>query len=328
MARPIRINYEGAYYHVINRGRGRIRIYHDERDYRSFLTLLGECCDLYGVYVVAYCLMSNHYHLLLCTPHANLPQCMRQLNGVYTQLFNRRYKIDGTLFRGRYKAIVVQKEFYLIRVIRYIHRNPLAAGIVKRLAGYPWSSHGVYIKGGGESRWLKYTDVLSKEWMEGKFGRKGYAIFMQQKEDAEIEKFYNKKKSGAILGNNDYRDGILEKHIHSQRYYGGEIPEQRKIQQDNMAGRIEKLVCREYRLADAELKKAERGKENEGRKVAIRMLREKVGMSCKEIAQRYCVGNVRSISEYCRRLRKKCQDDKNMAKRYKKLESSSCQVET
>jgi putative transposase len=328
MARPIRINFEGAYYHVINRGRGRMNIYRDERDYKEFLRLLREVYDQYQAFVVAYCLMSNHYHLLICTPHANLPQFMRQLNGVYTQMFNRRYRLDGSLFRGRYKAIVVQEEFYLMRVIRYIHRNPKKAGIVKKLENYPWSSHRIYMKNSKRERWLKYHDVMRREWVKGKRDRKGYALFMKQDNDKEIEEFYNAKQVGAILGNNDYKDRIAEQYIHSKRYYGGEIPEQRKIQQKKIVKQIEGLVCRAYRLKDGELKEAKRGHDNEARKVAIRLMREQAGVSCKEVAEMYGVGNERSISEYCRRVKRRCLTDKKFASRYQGLAKASLQVET
>jgi putative transposase len=183
--------------------------------------------------------MSNHYHLLLCTPHANLPAFMRQLNGVYTQVFNRRYRLDGSLFRGRYKAIVVQEEFYLMRVIRYIHLNPKKAGIVKNLKDYRWSSHGVYLKKEKAPRWLDYQRRDTQEWMEGKKGVRGYQSFVKQEDDKEIEEFYNAKTRGFILGKTDYQDRIAQEYIHSKRCYRGEIPQERKIHQERMAKYVE-----------------------------------------------------------------------------------------
>jgi putative transposase len=328
MARAMRINFEGAYYHVINRGRGKTRIFRDHKDNTEFLRLLGECCDQYQVHIVAYSLMSNHYHLLVCTPHANLPQFMRQLNGVYTQKFNRRYYLDGSLFRGRYKAIIVQEAFYLMRVIRYIHLNPKKAGIVKKPEDYPWSSHRAYIEGVKKNRWLKYQEVMRQEWMKGKRGLPAYKVFMKKDDDKEIEEFYKAKKAGSILGENDYKDHIAQTYIHGKRYYDGEIPEQRKIKQMKKAGQIEALVCQEYNLKEEALKRAVRGQENDARKVAIRLIREKTGMSCKQVAQRYGVGNERSISEYCRRIRMKCAIDEDFSERYRKVERASVQVET
>jgi putative transposase len=136
MARPARIIFEGAYYHVINRGQAKRKVYLDKKDYKAFLNVLSDACQIYGVDIIAYCLMGNHYHLLVKTPNANLSDFMRQLNGVYTQIFNRRYKRDGSLFKGRYKANVVQEGSYLLRLIRYIHRNPVRAKMRRRCEDY------------------------------------------------------------------------------------------------------------------------------------------------------------------------------------------------
>ena len=109
--------------------------------------------------VTAYCLMPNHYHLLLHTPDGNISRCMRHVNGVYTQRFNRTHKKDGQLFRGRYKAVVVDNDSYLLEVMRYIHKNPVRAGIVKAVDDFAWSSHKGYVSGAKKWDWL-YRDLL------------------------------------------------------------------------------------------------------------------------------------------------------------------------
>src|SRR5439155_8808363 len=115
----------------------------DHRKY--FLNLLGEISDIYGIEIHAYCLMSNHYHLLIHTPRANISDAMRHLNSRYTQHVNNSMDRDGSLFRGRYKAIIVSAEDYLLSVSRYIHRNPIEAKIVKNLTSYKWSSYPAYL---------------------------------------------------------------------------------------------------------------------------------------------------------------------------------------
>ena len=145
MSRPLRIEYPGAWYHVMNRGRRNVDIFSDRVDFESFVTLLHKCVELWGVKVSAYCLMSTHYHLLIQTPLGNLSRAMRHLNGVYTQYYNRRHGCDGSLFRGRYKAIVVEEDSYLLELVRYIHLNPLRAGMVEALDDYIWSSHAGYM---------------------------------------------------------------------------------------------------------------------------------------------------------------------------------------
>jgi len=122
MPRPQRIEYENAFYHVMNRGRGKQIVFHSDEYYLSFLTLLAETRQRFGCVIHAYCLMANHYHLLIETPRANLSRIMRHINGVYTQRYNRLKKTDGPLFRGRYKSILVEQDAYLLQLTRYIHR--------------------------------------------------------------------------------------------------------------------------------------------------------------------------------------------------------------
>ena len=130
MSRPLRIQYQDAWYHVMNRGRRGEDIFIDEKDYQLFLKLLQEASKQWGVNITAFCLMSNHYHLLVQTPLANLSRFMRHIDGVYTQRFNRKHKLDGQLFRGRYKSILIGEQNYILELIRYIHFNPVKAGIV------------------------------------------------------------------------------------------------------------------------------------------------------------------------------------------------------
>ena len=125
MVRPLRVEYEGAYYHVMNRGRGRRMIYHDEKYYKYILWCLEQSNTRFALEIHAYCLMGNHYHLLVRTPRGNLPRAMLHINAMYTQHYNFLRKIDGPLFRGRYKAINIEQSSYLLPVSRYIHRNPV-----------------------------------------------------------------------------------------------------------------------------------------------------------------------------------------------------------
>ncbi len=147
MSRPLRIEYPDAWYHVMNRGRRGDPVFRVREDYLSFIELLKETGDMWNLRVGAYCLIPNHYHLLIQTPNANLSRCMRHINGVYTQRFNRNHHLDGQLFRGRYKAILVEGDSYLLELLRYIHRNPLEAGLIEVLDRYPWSSHRGYLSG-------------------------------------------------------------------------------------------------------------------------------------------------------------------------------------
>lgn len=152
MARPLRLEYPGALYHVTSRGNARARIYADDADRRNFLELLGAVCDRHRWRVHAYCLMGNHYHLVIETPEPTLSKGMRHLNGVYTQAFNRRHRKVGHLFQGRYTAILVDKDKYLLELARYVVLNPVRAGMVKSAGQWPWSSYRALIGKSGEAR--------------------------------------------------------------------------------------------------------------------------------------------------------------------------------
>lgn len=141
MARPLRLEFPGGVYHVTARGNGRQPIFEDDGDRRRFLSVLASVVDRYHVLCHAYCLMGNHYHLLVETPEANLSAAMRQLNGVYSQGFNRRHERPGPLLAGRFKAQVVGSDSYLREVCRYIVLNPARAGLVDHPARWSWSSY-------------------------------------------------------------------------------------------------------------------------------------------------------------------------------------------
>jgi putative transposase len=141
MSRPLRIEWPGALYHVTARGDRREPIVEDDLDRESWVTLLGQTCDRFSWRMHAWCLMGNHYHLLLETPEANLSQGMRHLNGVWSQRFNRRHGRVGHVFQGRFKAIFVEQQSYLLELARYIVLNPVRAGIVALPEQWSWSSY-------------------------------------------------------------------------------------------------------------------------------------------------------------------------------------------
>ena len=141
MARPLRLEYSGALHHVTSRGNGQAAIYLGDEDRRDFLRLLGGVVEQARWRCHAYCLMDNHYHLLIETPEANLSKGMRQLNGPYTQRFNRRQGRVGHVFQGRFKSILVERDAHLLEVARYVVLNPVRAGMVRSVKDWPWSSY-------------------------------------------------------------------------------------------------------------------------------------------------------------------------------------------
>ena len=141
MARPLRIEFRGALYHVTARGNARSDIFRDDADRRLFLSVLDRVVSRFQLRLYAYCLMDNHYHLLLETPEANLSKAMRQLNGVYTQAFNRRHGKVGHVLQGRFKAILVDRDSYLLELCRYVVLNPVRAKLTRKPGTYRWSSY-------------------------------------------------------------------------------------------------------------------------------------------------------------------------------------------
>jgi REP element-mobilizing transposase RayT len=165
MARPLRIEFSGALYHVTTRGNARQDIFLDDPDRDLFLSVLDRVVSRFHLLLHAYCLMDNHYHLLLETPEANLSKALRQLNGVYTQAFNRRHSKVGHVLQGRFKAILVDQDSYLLELCRYVVLNPVRAGLCRKPDTYRWSS---YRPTAGMTPVPAY---LSVDWVLSQFGR-------------------------------------------------------------------------------------------------------------------------------------------------------------
>jgi putative transposase len=180
MARPLRLEFPGALYHVTARGNARNAVFLSDGDREGFLQCLKESVTRYGWLCHAYCLMDNHYHLLIETPTANLSLGMRQLNGVYTQRFNVQHQRVGHLFQGRYKAILVERDSHLLELCRYVVLNPVRAKMVKRLERYRWSSYPATLG------LVACPDWLSTDWLLHQFAtrrstaQQRYAAFVSQ----------------------------------------------------------------------------------------------------------------------------------------------------
>jgi len=171
MARPLRIEFPGAVYHVTSRGNAKQTIFIDDEDRSRFFYVLSIVVERFNWLCHAYCLMKNHYHLLIETPKGNLSKGMRELNGVYTQGFNQRYRRVGHLFQGRYKAIIVEKDNHLLSLCRYVVLNPVRVGLIKKPEQWRWSSYRATIG------LMKRPSFLTVDWILSQFaGRKRVAM--------------------------------------------------------------------------------------------------------------------------------------------------------
>jgi putative transposase len=226
MARPLRIEYPGALYHITSRGNAKAKIFLDDSDHRAFLDVLGFVVKRFNWLCHAYCLMGNHYHLLIETPDANLSRGMRQLNGIYTQKFNWKRHRSGHLLQGRYKAILMDKDEYLLELARYLMLNPVRAGMVESPEDYAWSSYRATI---GKD---KAPDFLTTDWLLARFGgtreraRRRFADFvkagMKNKKSPWAE-----LKGQIYLGDESFVESLLQ-HVSEDRDKLREVPKKQK----------------------------------------------------------------------------------------------------
>ncbi len=316
MSRPLRIEYPNAFYHVMNRGASRQATYLIDDDYAVFLETLKETSRLFNIRIICYCLMPNHYHLLIQTPKANLSRAMRHLNGVYTQRFNRIHKKDGPLFRGRYKAILVQEDEYLTHLIRYIHLNPTH---VPHPLKYPWSSHKQYLKAQDEEPWLHVR--LGLAFFASKTGQaiKSYRSFIDQGVDPQTKGFYKKAHQSPILGNSDFLKEIKEKYIYGREKLSTEIPLERKITGLSMADKIIQEVSRHLSKQKDSLLISRRGQTNEARLMALSLTSELSGLKQQEIAEHFQIKSYRTVGTSCYRFRQLLKKNAGAKKRYDKI---------
>ncbi len=180
MARPLRLELAGALYHVTSRGDGPDDIYLSDEDRLAWLETLGQVCERFNWVCHAYCQMTNHYHLVVETPDANLSKGMRQLNGVYTQRFNRSHERVGHVFQGRFKAILVEKDSYLLELARYVVLNPLRAPMVRQLENWPWSSYPATCGQVAKPDWLQCDFVLAQFSVQRARALAKYIAFVQE----------------------------------------------------------------------------------------------------------------------------------------------------
>jgi REP element-mobilizing transposase RayT len=178
MSRPLRIEFPDALYHVTVRGDRREDIFEDDQDRQQFLLLLGQVIARFNWICFAWCLMDNHYHLLIQTPDANLSKGMRQLNGVYTQSSNRRHQRAGHLFQGRFKAILVDSDAYLLELLRYVVLNPVRASMVNNAADWVWSSYRQSVGLEPAASWLSVAGLLSQFAEQRELAQQRYAEFV------------------------------------------------------------------------------------------------------------------------------------------------------
>lgn len=309
MARPLRIEYPGAWYHVMNRGLSRCDIFSDDDQRGYFLSLLADANERFDADWHAYCLMGNHYHLLLHTPAGNLHRIMRHVNGVYTQYYNRAEGRDGPLFRGRYKAVLVDAEAYWRQLSRYIHRNPLEAGLMKKLERYRWSSYPAYIGQTQRPTWLNCAYILSAIARHN--ARARYRAYVESdNEDDEVKAFYAGGRHSSILGGEAFRRRLRPKGK------AIDIPELRTARPRYRAQDIAATVARYLEIDEERIWTSTRGPgaPNLARGMAMYLCQHVGDMKLAEIAEHFGLSHYASAGASIRQFKTRLSQDKRLRK--------------
>ncbi len=308
MARSLRIEYENAWYHVMNRGARKMDIFNTDAERKLFLELLGQVHKRYQIEIHAYCLMNNHYHLLLKTPLANLSKAMKHLNGVYVQRYNKVNQIDGPLFRGRFKSIIVDANNYLLRLSRYIHLNPVKGNLVNRAEDYQWSSCAAYLGEVESPEWLQKNHVLSR--FGNKLQQQKYKLFLQETEDRELMTFFSKLKRLPVLGSEAFTKTISEKYLH-EKTLSPEVPEQNLLYKKKLPklDEVMAVVAEYYQIDLVELTISKRGQINLPRSVAIYLACQITGQNLQIIARAFNNVNYSCVSRTVRKVGEQINQD-------------------
>ena len=281
MARPLRVEYPGAFYHVINRGNHREKLFKSTRDYEKFVQYLEKAAERFALIVHTYCLMGNHYHLLVETPEPNLSMTMQWLNVSYATYFNRKQDRSGHLFQGRFKAILIEADAYLNHLSRYIHLNPVRAGIVETPGQYRWSSYPAFVGEQRPPKFLNTDRLLSIFGKNNKESRKNYQEFVEGV-DIKIVKDPSKKLAGGfILGDTDFVNWVKDTFL-LKREDEKEIPQLKKLKPRVNPEIIVEHVSKVFNIEAKKIQK--KGlKRNKAREVAIYLGRELSRLSCNEL---------------------------------------------
>jgi REP element-mobilizing transposase RayT len=245
MARPLRINYPGAFYHVTSRGNERKAVFKSKRDREKFLEYLETASLRYDAVVHVYCLMDSHYHIFLETPSGNLPQIMRHINGAYTTYFNVKRDRSGHLFQGRYNAILVDADEYAKELSRYIHLNPVRAKMVERPEEYKWSSLQDYTGARKPPDWLHRDFILRYFGNKFSAAERGYKKFISSLEEKEYESPLKEVFASTILGDTGFIEYVRKKYVKSKGT-DKEIPAAKAFTEKSSMEDIFKGVDREF----------------------------------------------------------------------------------
>ncbi len=307
MARPLRITFPGAFYHITSRGNDQKAVFKSKRDREKFLEYLEIATERYNARVHAFCLMGNHYHLLLETPSANLPQIMRHINGAYTTYFNIKRARSGHLFQGRYKAILVDKDTYAKELSRYIHLNPVRAHMVKAPQDYPWSSYNAYIGQCAPPEWLRRDFILAHFGKRRTTAQKNYRDFVQTLIGHEYESPLTEATATLVLGSAEFVRSIKNSYL-GDRSASRDLPALRRIYEGIDMETVLDLVQGAMGKTLAQTRNA-----------CIYLCRNHTGEKLSVIGRHFGISDA-AVSQVCKRFKERIESDGKLKKEITKLE--------
>lgn len=326
----MRVEYEGAIYHVMIRGNNRRKLFYDDKDRRRFLIRLKEMAEELRVRVYAFCLMTNHVHLVVETPHANLGRFMQKLQTAYTIYFNLRYKESGHVMQGRYKAKPVEGDEYLMGLARYVHLNPVyvspvdkleLAERIRQLRQYRWSSYPCYL---GQREWSFVDEGPLLAIMGGRSNAKRRAEFRRYVEGAITEpdvKIIEAMTWNPLgIGGEEFRDRILT--LYEQLTQKSKKPEDVSLRREGRwlaAAEIVGICCRHLGVEPSAIR--ERRRKNWVRAVTARELGRYAGMTQREIAAMFGVATGKAVGVQQENVRRGIQEDRKLAKLISAIET-------
>jgi putative transposase len=278
VARPLRIEYEDALYHVTARGNEKRKVFFSRRDYDKFKEYLNNAIEKYGFILHGYVLMTNHYHLIIETPEKNLSKIMHYINSSYTTYTNVKKKRYGHLFQGRFKAIVVDRDSYLLELSRYLHLNPVRANMTEKPGDYPYSSYGCFTAATGDKLVTTRT-ILEMISSDPGMAREKYISFVESVLGTEIESPFKKVYGGIILGSVNFIKDVLGK-IEDEHLEKEETSNRRSLRASRLPEEIVSAISTHYGIAPEDISSAG---QNEVRKVCLYLLKKHTSAANREI---------------------------------------------
>jgi REP element-mobilizing transposase RayT len=301
MARPLRLEIPGAYYHVLARGNARQDIFLDDQDRIRFLSTLGESVHRHGLLVHGYCLMPNHYHLIIQTVRPEISLAFKRLNGIYSQFFNRRHERVGHVFQGRFKSLLIDCNSYFLAAHRYIHQNPVRKGLTRNAGDYEWSSCRDFLGLRTPAPWLRTE--LSLGYYSGSMKERmsAYATFVETPAD---ENPFTKAYGQAFLGCPDFVESMCQR---ARAVATCEHPEHRAFDERLDPEAIMQVVGRELGSA-----RVLAGLRQPARAFLLYLLRERASLPLEALAQRFRM-SPSGISHQVARMKKRLLQDRDIS---------------